>query len=102
MLDNFRKQLKKRGNKNFNFVTARKVHHCSHCLKVIRLHEECLTFNPYMGTRRWYCENCVQLMLNVKQAQVMRSLVAFDDEGAELAFMEWEDEALADLEEARG
>lgn len=93
----FKTKLRQVGNKNFTFVKTKSVHTCSHCLKDIPLGSECLTVNPRMCNRRWYCEDCVQLMLNVQRARIALDSVAFDDEGASMACLEWVSEAESEL-----
>lgn len=97
----FKSDLKKKSNKNFTFVKVRGSYSCYHCLKTIKTGEECLTFNPKNKSRCWYCENCVQLMLNVQQARIAFNSVVFDDEGAVMACLDWIDEAEGKLEEAK-
>ena len=101
-LEEFKRFLDKKGTTAFKFVKIRAVRTCAHCLKAQPIGTSCLTVNKRYSPRCWYCENCVQLLLNVNEARVHRRNVAFGDEGAELAFIEWEDEALQALEEARG
>lgn len=102
MLERFKQDLKKRGNKNFTFVKIRSARICSHCLQTQSAGTECLTINPKKSSRRWYCCNCVQLVLNIEQARVALNSVAFGDEGGYMAFDEWLSECEDAFEEARG
>ena len=102
MLASFKNQLKKQGNKNFNFVKVRAARVCSHCLQTITAGTECLTVNPKRGTRRWYCCKCVELRLNIIQAKAHLDSVAFDDEGGYMAYYDWLSECEDAFEEARG
>ena len=99
--DNFKSYLKKRGSKNYIFVKIRSPHNCYHCSKALGVGTECLTINPKMGSRRWYCAGCVQLRLNVAEAQAIYDSTAFDDEGAGWANLEALEEAEAMLYEAK-
>ena len=81
----FKNNLKKNGSKNFTFVKVRSPHNCSHCLKIVETGTECLTVNPRRNSRRWYCEDCAELMFNVQQAKSALNSVDFDDEGAAYA-----------------
>lgn len=98
----FKNNIKKNGSKNFTFVKVRSPHNCSHCLKIVETGTECLTVNPRRNSRRWYCEDCAELMFNVQQAKSALNSVDFDDEGAAYAYMDWLEEAEAELEEAKG
>lgn len=101
MLKEFKKYLKDNSDKNFNFVKARKLHTCSHCLRAIGLGCEYLTVNPKRGARRSYCEKCVRLMLDVSKAKSFYNNISFGDEGGAQAALEWISEAEADLEKVR-
>lgn len=53
------------------------------------------------GNRRWYCEDCVQAMLNVSKAKTFYNNIAFGDEGGAQAALEWISEAESELENRR-
>lgn len=100
-MKDFKEKCKKANNKNFTFVKIRTIRHCSHCLKTMVPGTECLTVNPRRGNRRWYCEDCVQAVLNVEKAKSFYDNIAFGDEGGAQAALEWISEAESVLENRR-
>lgn len=101
MLKDFKKYLKDKSDKNFNFVKARKLHTCNHCLRTIELGWEYLTINPKRGARRSYCEKCVRLMLDVSKAKSFYNSTSFGDEGGAYACLDWIFEVESELEARR-
>lgn len=100
MFEKFKNEVKKNKSKNFGFVKIREKRYCYHCSNELAAGIECLTVNPRLGNRRWYCDKCVTLMLNVELAKEMYSRVAFGDEGAAMACLEAIAEAEEELESA--
>lgn len=99
MLRQFKQQVKARKSKNIAFVKIRTMHNCYHCLRAIPSGTECLTINPRGSGRYWLCNDCLVAWLNIKQARAAMNNVAFGDEGAYMACMEWESEALDEWDE---
>ena len=89
MIEKFKAELKKKGNKNFTFVKIRTPHTCANCLKTLPTGIECLTVNPKMGSRRWICSYCVQALLDLYVARSALASVAFGDEGGYMACFDW-------------
>ena len=101
ILNDYKVYVNKQNTKNFRFVKIKANRECQHCQDLIPKGVNCLTVNPKIGNRSWYCDRCVSLMLNVKVARSALNSVAFDDEGAGYACQEWLDEAISELEEVR-
>lgn len=109
-LNELRLKARARNTKNFKFVVVRKSHSCRYCGKIIKAGTEALTTNKKNEGRVWACLCCVEKQLqaqtkkaeamqNLAKAQAFKASVAFGDEGAYMAAMEWESEALGELEE---
>ena len=88
-------------NKNFTFVKIKSDRCCCHCGKTIQRGTECLTINKKLESRKWMCDDCVILHLNVSNARSMLNSITFGDEGGAMACMEFLGEAKEALEEAR-
>lgn len=97
MLENFRNNVNKLGNKNFKFVYIRQDRKCKCCGKSIQSGVECLTVNKKTEPRCWYCCDCVRKLLNIHNAKVTLDSVSFDDEGMVLACMDYLDECVSEL-----
>ena len=104
----FKTTVNSNNNKNTRFVKIRKDRICKSCGKLLKCGTNCLTTNKKNEGRQWYCNSCVKNILSRTQndginkgCQIYRNIlstkieldnVAFDDEGAALAYMEALDE----------
>jgi hypothetical protein len=77
---------------NLKIVNIRRQHYCGHCGKQLTTGTECLTVNKRSEPRKWYCKDCVELLLEINKAQHRLNTTPFDDEGGALANMQYLDE----------
>ena len=97
----FKNDTVRNKNKNFTFVKIRTDRFCCHCSKQIHRGTECLTINKKLTGRSWMCDDCVILHLNYQNAKASLNSVAFGDEGDVMACLDFLDETLMALEEAK-
>ena len=97
----FKKITLRNKNKNFTFVKIKADRFCKHCGNKINRGTSCLTINKKSEGRSWMCDNCVVLHLKCQNAKSDLNNVAFGDEGYAMACLDFYDEAIAALEEAR-
>lgn len=82
-------------NKNVRFVKVKADRTCKHCGETITKGSECLTVNERFGSRYWLCEKCTSLQISIVNTRLDLESVAFGDEGAAYAYMDF----LSELED---
>jgi hypothetical protein len=96
-IDSLMKIINKSNSNNFKVVNIRKPHKCGHCGKQLTVGTECITVNKKSLPRKWYCKDCVELQLEIIDAQCRLNNTVFNDEGGALANMQYLDELESDF-----
>lgn len=102
LLEDYKKSLKRnKKNRNYCFVKIKSNHSCGHCGTTIKEGTECLTINKRHSDRMWVCDDCLSLKLSIVNTKGELNCVAFGDEGASMALMDYLNELEAEFLEKR-
>lgn len=75
--------------KNNRYVCTKSVHTCKYCKEIIPQGSRHIhTVNPMHGDRFWICNTCNSLLIDIQAATHRRNCLAFDDDGAWIAYTE--------------
>ena len=96
-LEEYKREANKRKTKNFYFVNVAVAHNCAHCNNKIAVGQNCLTANMARKGRKWYCDECVALLIRLHNANMVHNAVPFGDEGGHLAALQLIDELESEL-----
>jgi len=89
----------KRVNKNFYVTKVRVSHNCRFCGRLINPGDKALTINPKRESRFWLCEKCVSDIRRFHRVNKETANIAFGDEGAVFANMDFQSELAEELAE---
>lgn len=88
----------KKRNTNFCYVKVREDRSCTHCGSLIKKGTRCITVNKKSECRKWLCEECYNLQMEILNAKVELDLCTFGDEGGAMAMSDALDELKEEYE----
>lgn len=74
---------------NFKKVKVKQERICHYCEKKINKGSNAITINPYMKGRKWFHENCYEILSDIKETEQKLKNITFDDEGAYYAYKDY-------------